>query len=182
MVGTQMLFGWLAQAHGLAPNPYKTGMHKRMDREPDLWTKRPLEKAVLDYAGRGLHLWSHTARLSLHCMQPLVPLHGHHAFQLPGLPAGPNQPSLQCMWNIICTFHGPTCCIPSCGAVADVDRLLALRAAMVAELGNSGDAAVLHLSKAYAGSQLSSIMLLWPALRSPAQAQWEHSWALSVHA
>lgn len=36
-------------------------------------------------------------------------------------------------------------------AVADVDRLLQLRSAMVAELGKGGDAAVLHLSKAYSG-------------------------------
>lgn len=35
--------------------------------------------------------------------------------------------------------------------MADVDRLLQLRAAMVAELGKGGDAAVLHLSKAYCG-------------------------------
>lgn len=39
------------QAYGQSPNPHKASMHRRMDREADLWTKRPLEAAVLDYAG-----------------------------------------------------------------------------------------------------------------------------------
>lgn len=43
------------QEYGFQPNPHKGAMHKRMDTEPDLWTKRPLDGEVLKYAGTGAY-------------------------------------------------------------------------------------------------------------------------------
>ncbi|KAL4443459.1 hypothetical protein ABPG75_011196 [Micractinium tetrahymenae] len=40
----------LLQQYELPPNPLKKAMHARMDREPDLWVKRPLEPMLLQYA------------------------------------------------------------------------------------------------------------------------------------
>lgn len=41
----------LLQQYDLPPNPLKKVMHARMDREPHLFTRRPLEAQVLNYAG-----------------------------------------------------------------------------------------------------------------------------------
>ena len=41
----------LLQQYQLPPNPLKNVMHGRMDREPLLFERRPLEEQVLQYAG-----------------------------------------------------------------------------------------------------------------------------------
>lgn len=38
-------------AHGLPPNPHKTAMHARMNKERSLFTRRPLDAEVLEYSG-----------------------------------------------------------------------------------------------------------------------------------
>lgn len=41
----------LLQQCNLPLNPHKKAMHVRMDREADLFLRRPLERQVLEYAG-----------------------------------------------------------------------------------------------------------------------------------
>ena len=43
----------MLQRYGLPLNELKKAMHRRMDREPDLWRRRPLQPDVLRYAGEG---------------------------------------------------------------------------------------------------------------------------------
>ena len=123
----------LLSQYQLPPNPLKAVMHARMEREPQMFERRPLEAQVLQYAG------GPPCRVE----ESRVAQQSH--WQLRCRPAC--RTALRLLLTICCCNALPR--LTRLLAVADVWQLLPARAGLEADLGPAAAARVEALSAAY---------------------------------